>query len=222
MARSVWQVETNDLNPRGSVPFRPLLDGIVRRFSFQKFPKAYEEMDEQKGVSFESGFINGVTVERLQIFNTGLVLDTRTSTDASDTILEESLLWAAEEFGLNYQPGIIRRKHYVSQLTFYSDVPLLRALNPVLEKLSNRVTAAVSGLAGEDISYEPSSFHIQHDMLTRKYSVASFTVQRRADTPFRESKYFSEAPLQTSLHETLLAELEADILSFQARINFRA
>jgi hypothetical protein len=168
-------------------------------------------MDEQKGVTFESGFWAGANIERLQIFNTGLVLDTRTSTDVSDKILEESLLWGAKEFGLVYRPGMIKRKHYVSHITFHSQMPLLPALSPPLAKLADRVSRAVSGMVEENISFEPTSFQVQHDLLTRKYSIAGFTIQRRTETPFRENKYYSEAPLPTDLHATLLGELEADL-----------
>jgi hypothetical protein len=63
----------------------------------------------------------------------------------------------------------------------------------------------------ENISFEPTSFQVQHDLLTRKYSIAGFTIQRRTETPFRENKYYSEAPLPTDLHATLLGELEADL-----------
>lgn len=71
----------------------------------------------------------------------------------------------------------------------------------------------VSGILQKNVSFEPAAFHIQHDLLTRKYPIAGSTIQRRAETPFREDKYYSEAPLQTRMHEVLLTELEADILA---------
>jgi len=184
---------------------------IVERYQFQKFPQQFQDFDEQKGIEFLSGKIGGEVIERLVIYNTGILIDTRSSTNASKALLEDALSWAKSTFGLNYQPEMIRRFGYVSQITFYSEVSL-NELNPALQKLADRLTSIVSEIHGEKVQYQTSSLAIHHDPLTRKNGIAGLTIFPRADTPFSRNKYFSEAPLPTDTHIALLEEFEGDVL----------
>jgi hypothetical protein len=210
LARAIAFVETSDLNPNGRVFYPDFVRELVARYQFQKFPTQIEDFDEQKGVEFFQGKAGDSVIEKLVIYNTGLLVDTRTNTKTSKSLIEESLMWAKSKFGLCYEPQMIRRMAYVSQVTFHSDM-VLNSLNPALAKLADRVSSAVSEIQGETFDYQTSSVAIHHDPLKRKYPVAGFTIHPRADAPFSERKYFSEAPLPTDLHLELLRQFEADI-----------
>jgi hypothetical protein len=185
---------------------------LVKRCEFQKFPTTYADLDEQKGVEFLEGKWGEVTVDRLTVYQNGILLDTRASTAESERILDEALRWAAAEFGVAYRSGMIKRKGYVSGLTFYSEVPLLNRLNPSLSRLSERVGNAAGQIVGKPLSFEPIALSIHHDWLpVGRQPIAPFTISRRAETPFSESKYYSEAPLPTDLHLSLLEEFEKDL-----------
>lgn len=213
LARYLGFVETFDLNPLGKVFFPDLIPALVERYKFQSFPTKFEELDEQKGVEFLEGKWEGTTVDRLTIYRNGVLVDTRSSTTDSERILEEALLWVASEFGIVYRPGMIKRKGYVSNLTFYSEVPLLAGLNIALSRLSGRVGRAISQTIGDDVQYEPTGISIHDDQLSRRVPLAAFTIHRRIETPFSQNKYFSEAPLPTDLHLTLLQEFESELHS---------
>jgi hypothetical protein len=45
----------------------------------------------------------------------------------------------------------------------------------------------------------------------RKYQIAPFSIARRAEARFSEDKYYSEAPLPTDMHISLLEEFEESI-----------
>jgi hypothetical protein len=47
--------------------------------------------------------------------------------------------------------------------------------------------------------------------MARKYGIAPFSITRRAESRFSENKYFSEAPLPTDIHISLLEEFEAEV-----------
>jgi hypothetical protein len=209
LARVLGYVETFDLSPEGKVFWPDIVPEIVQRYSFQKFPKTLEEFDESKGVEFQGGKIAGRVIQRLAIFNTLLVVETRSNTADSKRILEDALVWGAEKFGLNYSPGMINRFAYVSNLSFYSDVPILGA-NPALVNLAARTSEALSEIWQEPIQYAAMNIAIGHDPLERKYGIASFSITRRAEARFSENKYFSEAPLPTDLHLKLLEQFEAE------------
>ena len=213
LARYIGFVETFDLNPSGKVFFPDILEALVKRCHFQKFPKEYSELDAQKGVDFFDGKWGEITVDKLTIYQNGILIDTRSSTADSERILHEALLWAASEFGITYRSAMIKRKAYVSNLTFYSEAPLLATINPTLSTLSDGVGRAVSEILGGDFKYEPVGISVHYDQFLKQIPVAPFTIQRRIQTPFSENKYFSEAPLPTDVHWTLLQEFEADLVA---------
>src|SRR5208283_2031559 len=107
------------------------------------------------------------------------------------------------KFGLNYKPGMIVRFGYVSSLTFYSDAPIF-GFNPALARLAAETSKVVSEIWQEPVQYQPLSVGVGHDPLVRKYGIASFTIQYRAEHKFSDNKYFSEAPLPTDVHLKLL------------------
>ena len=213
LARVVAFIETFDLTPRGGVYYPDLVEALVRRYGFQKFPQRIEEFDETKGVEFLTGRDGDKVIERFVIWNTLLLLETRSSTDDSKDILERALSWGEKEFRLAYRPGMVKRWAYVSNITFETDFPLLASVSGPLRKLSLGTTNALAEAIGERLDYEPTVITLTHDQLARKYGLAGLTIQRRVDAPFSDNKYFSEAPLPTQTHIHLLEAFEADVRS---------
>ena len=212
-ARFFAFIETYDLNPRGRAYFPKLVTALVERYGFAKFPQKPEDFDESKGVTFQEGRVGDVTINQIQIFDHAIYVDTASSTEDSEKIFHESLTWLSKDFGLQYRPDMVRRKTYVSQVTFYSE--MLDRLHPALSKLAQRLTRRVPEYFGQPLEYQPASAVIAYDPLMAKAGPANFTIERRADTPFKENKYFSTAPLPTDEHIALLEAFEADVLSLQ-------
>ena len=212
LARSLCFIESFDLNPKGQAYYPDIVRGLVEKFGFYKFPQKPDEFDETKGVEFLGGKWGDVVVEKFTIFSNGLLLDTRVSTSESRRILLEGIAWAASSFGLKYNPPMITHWGYVSNLTFYSDLPLLKSNFPT-SKLVERVQNAARESTGDLASWEPTIFTLHSDPIPKKPLYAPFTIQRRAETAFAENKYFSEAPLQTDTHWTILEQFENDVIS---------
>ena len=80
---------------------------IVDRYKFQKFPQSADQLDESKGIEFLEGKIGDRVIQKFVIWNTLLVVETRSNTADSKRILEEMLAWGPQKFGLNYRPGMI-------------------------------------------------------------------------------------------------------------------
>jgi len=209
-ARVLGFVESFDLNPRGKLFFPEVVREIVQTYHFQKFPKTLEEFDESKGIEFLDGKIGNKVIQKFVIWNTLLVVETRSSTADSKQILEDMLTWGAEKLGINYRPGTIKRFAYISDLSFFSEVPML-SVSPALEKLASKTSKALSEIWQEPIQYEPTNLAVGHDPMARKYTIAPFSITRRAEARFSENKYFSEAPLPTDVHISLLEEFETDV-----------
>src|SRR5882757_9746592 len=107
LARTLLFVESFDLNPRGKAYYPDIVQGLVEKCGFQKFPQKLEDFDENKGVEFLSGRWGDVTIEAVKIYGNGILLDTRVSTAESERIIGEALTWAASKFGLIYSPKMI-------------------------------------------------------------------------------------------------------------------
>jgi len=213
LARTLAFVEVFDLDPRGKVFLPDLVQAMVARYKFQKFPTTFEEFDISKsGIIFEDGKISGKVIQKFSIFDTLIVAETRSNTADSKEVIEEMLIWAAAKFGVNYTDESIKHNGYVSGVSFYSDVPILVASHP-LEELAAKTSAAVSEIWQEPVHYESVGIAVGHDTATRKFPLAQFTLTRREATKFSENKYYSEAPLPTDLHLSLLAEYEAGVLA---------
>jgi hypothetical protein len=221
LARYFVFVETVDLNPRGRAFFPELVTALVNRYGFVKFPQKPEDYDETKGVLFQGGRMGDVTVAQVQIFSHATVVDTGSSTDDSERFFNEALTWLSEDFGIAYRPEMVRRKTYVSQISFYSDI-VLPKLHPAISKLADRLSARVPEYFMQPLKYQASGMIVGYDPQTVKTGPSAFTIEPRADTLFEEHKYFSSAPLPTDEHIALLEEFERDINDFNARVAFRS
>jgi hypothetical protein len=115
------------------------------------------------------------------------------------------------------KPSFQIRWAYVSNLTFFTDVSILST--PALDNLAERVTHAMAEVVGNPVAYMPTIQTVGHDPLVLKFGRASFSIQKRLDVPFSDNKYFSESPLPTDVHISLLEQFEADVIktTFEGR-----
>jgi hypothetical protein len=210
LARVLAFIEGGELNPQGSVFFPEIMPKLIERFEFQKYPQSYEETDEEKGVNFFDGRWNGTNVRKLTVFTGALVVDTSTSTEASERVLEEALTWGAQELGLTYKPGMIKRRQYISDIVFQSDIKIL-AVHSAFTNLQKSLTDASETYLWQRRQYELTHFGLDFDHTMNPLQAVPFSIQRRGNVLFGENRYFSEAPLPTSVHAKLIEQFEADL-----------
>lgn len=202
-------MDIHDLNPKGTVFLPELAHELVQKYKFLKSPQKLEDFDEQKGVEFGAGKAGDTVIDRLTVWNSALLLITAASTTESKRILEEMLQSAKDKFGAAYAPEIVKKWLYVNSFTFYSDVDFDSAINPALHKLYDKLSQQVSEMHHFKFKYQFTGLTSDFDKSVAKTTLASFTLQRRAETAFTENKYFTEAPLSTEQHIKLIEELEA-------------
>jgi len=209
LARTLAFVEIYDLNSKQGVFFPELIKGIADRYKFQRLPKPEER--EKDGLIFEEGKSGNKAIVNLTIYDTLIKLETRSNTEDSKQLIEELLLWGAAKFDLNYKPGSIKKFGYISDLTFYSDVPILDAACQPFIDLAAKTSAALTEFWQEPVQYYPANLAVGHDPMVRKNGIAPFTIAHRAETRWSEHKYFSEAPLPTDMHIAFLESFETGI-----------
>jgi hypothetical protein len=66
---------------------------------------------------------------------------------------------------------------------------------------------------GQTVTYEPTALLFNLDQSQSKLMPGVFSIERRADIPFSDKKYFSNAPLATRDHIELLKAFETSMLT---------
>lgn len=207
-ARIVVRLPVEELTS-GQLTEPQVTKALTERCEFLSYPQKVEDyLDSAKGLVFEMGRWDDLPITKLTVYPGGLAVDTNSSTQDSERILNEMLAWASDTLGIKYAPSMIEGKGYLSQVTFKSDRSL-NLLNPKLEHFAKKITKSVSEGLGFIFPYETTAIVLGFDTTHVKPNSANFTVERKVDTPFSKDKYFSSAPTPTDEHLRLLEEFEA-------------
>ena len=211
-ARTLAFIDLDDLNRNGKVRFADAVGPIAQRYDFKAYPAKLEDFDVgDKGAIFSAGRLGEIVIAELKIYSGLVFVETLSSTEDSRKVILDLLDWGKAELGLTVDDKVIQHWAYVSQVTFFSEIPLLRALSPPLANLSTKISDFVSEIFAEPFAYHPLNYVVGHDPAARKNGIASFTIQQRANVQFSENKFFSEAPLPTEVHLRFLRELEEEV-----------
>jgi len=211
VARSIWLLPVNDLNPRGKSLF-PILAPLVQKYNFLKFPQGPELTGSPTSFKFDDGLyttVQGVPLRvGLTVYADGFVADTRSSTADTDAFLHDVLTWLSDTFGLRPYHEILRRRGYLSEA--YVRFPAsLNEVNPAFGDF--RTMLAGHSILGSDVPYHVTGITFGQDP-ARGGGAPSFRLERAETAHFEEGRYFSTAQLQTEIHLHLLDILESIIL----------
>lgn len=198
------------MNTGGKIRLADLVPPLVEKYDFKGAPSKLEDFDFSKGVKFEYGKADGLLVQALVIYDGAIYVDTVSSTDDSKRIIRQMLEWGRDEFGLTYDEKMIRRWGHISNIVFQTDFPLLERISDPFTKLAEKTSKFTEGLF-DGLQYSPTQFFIGHDPAKRKDGIAPLTIQRRANTSYKDNIFFSSAPLPTHLHIQYLQEFEKDV-----------
>lgn len=212
LARAIALFDIDELSPAGQVSLSKIAPSVVAKFGFQKSPSLGDQIEENKGVEFFDGQWDGLPVTRFAVFNDGIIVDTRASTTESFRVLIEALEWAKDEHGIGFSQNLIRRRRYLSTFSFESDAPVLTHSLPAT-RAAQSMTELMKSISGRTRTFEGIRIDIDFDHYSDKEPVASFTIQRLALEPFEANRYFTQAPLPTDSHISLIQQFEADVLS---------
>jgi len=209
IARSVWLFDINELNPSGKSIFPEAFLWLGEKYSFQTFPKAVADLDqEKKGYLFKAGKfqidIEPITIN-FSIYNDGFVAETYASTEKGDALLEDILRSAASKFGLTYRPDMIRTKQYVSEVNVQLEHSF-RNLNPKFATFCE----TISGLFSRNNlpAFEITGMIFSPDTSASSYKPPGFLLERKTGVPFSENRFWSKSPFTTSDHLRALTEFE--------------
>ena len=202
LARVAWMFDVNELNPSGKDIFTHLLPSLIEDYKFKTHPTASDDLSQ--GIKFTRGeFVkeDGTVIAlNLTIFTDGIVADTFSSTTDSEAFLRVASA-DLPELGFAFDPEMIRKKAYLSQLTVKCSRPL-HALNPKLVEFASHISSAVG-----ETEFRFSAIELWPDQ-TRIVKPANFSFQQKLGESPDSDRYWSQAAVSTAKHLELLDELE--------------
>lgn len=211
LARLTALTETTEINPRNQVSVPQLIHALVERYGFLKYPKTIEEYDPSKGIVFGLGRINNINIDRVEFYFVGIVIETRSSTDDCEAVLQDLIQVVQRLVGIEYKPLQEPRKFFLSEVSFHSELDL-NGLNAAFSSLLPKISGLVSSYAREEFKFETVAVLSTPDLANTKLGPSLFRVDRLAGVPFRDQKYFSSAPLPTKDHLNILEEFEKALM----------
>ncbi len=209
-SRVTFLIEIAELTPFGKVHPPTLLNALAKRCDFKNFPENLGKEPKPQAFVFEGGLWNKQPITKLSLFNDGIALDTGSSTEDTETTLLELLEWAKRDLGLAFEPAMVRRKMLLSQLVFYME-GRLDSVHPIFGEMEKVLSQSTSENLNHPFSYRIASVQLSPNPLDAKFLPGLFSIERRADTPDSENKYFSTAPVHTKEHLALLERFERSI-----------
>jgi len=215
------------LRPRlfdGYSPFE-LVEAVKERYHFNEVPTA-RQLSTHPRPTRPASFIYGkmeaedrlIRVEQFLVRSlvphaTLLTASTRTSTKEADMFLNDLLTWAKEKYDLDTSPAFPAA--YESQLAVTFDPSF--GGSEVFTMLGQGITGLVRGYGFKDChAFELVEVSMRCEgAQLEQYRACPFSLKRQVAPLSNEYQYFSQAPLRTTDHERLLAELERVVLGLQ-------
>jgi len=182
------------------------------RYEFMQGPRTVEEYDLTRGVVFRHGVFRGQLVERVQLFNTGMLAEGKFDTDELDAFIDDVIGWGENERGLRFVPNpdmLTIKRAYYSQLFF--ELPERGSAGfEIFSDLGGEVMEAMASDGFPQTSGGFTGISVGPDPASGASWV--FRFERRAAQPFSSNQFYSAAPMRTKAHVALLERFEKRII----------
>jgi hypothetical protein len=198
------QAETEGVMDRRSPV--PLIKGLQDEYGFVQVPSKVEDLDFNKGVTFLRGYYRGAIIDKLQVYENGLLCEAAADTRIGDDFLGEVLIWAAEKHQLPVkETGVMA---YISQLEVISEINV-GAIFSKLKTIGTLFSEALTRYGQPVPAYEFNGLRMHYDsMATPIPRPPHFIFERRVGQVYSTNEYFTSAPLRTEDHLRVLEILE--------------
>jgi hypothetical protein len=184
----------------------PMIRGLQDRYGFVEVPLTVAELDFTKGVTFLRGYYNDSIIEKLQIYENGLLCEAKADNSIADDFMGEILNWAATEHKIPVKETGV--KAFVSQLEVITSIDL-GAVFPKINAIGGLLAQALKSYGQPVPNYAISGIKMHYDSAaTPVPRPPEFVFERRAGQSYSANEFFSSAPLRTKDHMYILGEIE--------------
>jgi len=194
----------DEITPIGGSYLPEMLRLTKEKYSFASSPTM--ESSEKEGAKFKIGRqVIGqrvINIATLTIFNDGIEAEASTTTDAKD-IVDDIWAWAVRTFGFR-APTTAPFDLYTNIAVVTFD-PRFEKIISIFDDVASLLTGAAKDAYHRDIKFGLDGVRFAPDTGNAQIK---FAIDRRADLPFSENRYFCTAPFTSDAHLTLLAAIE--------------
>jgi hypothetical protein len=184
----------------------PLIKDLQDKYGFVEVPRTVADLDFTKGVTFLRGYYKGKIIEKLQIYQNGLLCEAMEDNSVTDEFLGELLHWAATQHDLPVKETGVRA--YVSQLEVTTTIDI-EAVVPKINAIGALLAGALQSYGQPVPDYKINGIKMHYDSMTTPVPRApEFVFERRAGQLYSTNQFFTSAPLRTKDHMYILGELE--------------
>jgi hypothetical protein len=197
--------------PQGSVP-SDVIELVRSTYQFQAFPVLSPGVQLQPPFQFVGGQFAGTdspfAIQSLIMMPEGDIVSALT-TDQADIVLSDLMRLLDENLGYRLR-GSRYVKSYASNLVVEFDDGLENYIN-VLSEIAGEINAERPGKTPYNIKRlafgMPDILNQAPDMLVMVENI-EFLIERRANRPFEENRYYCSAPLPTERHIAVLERID--------------
>jgi hypothetical protein len=191
---------------KGSAYLPEVAEKIIREYCFLKFPNADEIQKEN--LNFALGKFQEVQIGELNIYADGIIVSGRCETKPLEDFVKDLFVKIEQGFGFTLSKIVEPEMHFESSILVQSARDITSVITPhkravsLLEKSLSQHTKA---------EYRPSGIHFETDAKSAptRRKPARFTFERRMGVPLAHNIFYSQAPMRTEDHFSLLEQLEA-------------
>jgi hypothetical protein len=196
----------------------PRIDAVQKikdKYKFLTAPERYQDIFPQnpaQPITFQGGQITidkrDVGILQIQFLQNMIVVDTQTSTDDSDWIVEDYINSANKEHPESITPTGV--PYYVSQIEFNLEKP--PEVPPQFQDAAKIIDRFLADYGETVPKFQPWGMSLNID--GHELGVlppAFFALERRVGFPFNAKVFFSQAPLRTKDHLVVLEKLDSII-----------
>jgi hypothetical protein len=193
-----------------------LIHALESRYGFWESPKTVADYDMTKGVTFLHGvFQRRFVIDKLQIYNNGVLAEAKLPTDGIDEFIEDLIQWGRTEVEITVNNSDDKRS-YASHVEVYTEMAFRDAFLR-LSKIGQTITNMIRSYGANTNAFDISGFLLDADNGSLPApKPLRFSFERRAGKPHGSGYYFSMASLKTTDHLNVLNELEAIIAATSA------
>ncbi|MEX1083527.1 MAG: hypothetical protein WEC82_04330 [Xanthobacteraceae bacterium] len=182
-----------------------LAKAFEERYGFLQGPRTLPEFDASKGITFLHGYFEQrVVIDRIQIYDNGILADAKLDTDEVDAFLDDVVQWIQERAKLQVIATPDSAKIYTSQLEVQTDKKI-SALVPTLVPIGRAIADILRGYGHITPDWEPAGLSFGS---SGAGDAASFKFERREGANARDV-YFASARMRTKDHLHVLEEIDA-------------
>jgi hypothetical protein len=197
----------DEVRPASGFYLPDLLRGLAERYGFMTIPNWVDVTKE--GAKYSQGrLLTGgeiIEIKSLQFYPDGIIV-TAWNTEDADKTLDDVIAWVTDTFRFK-EPITPRPRRYTSTVIIEFDHTVDTLLDKFHEFRQTLATAYAETYGNVVLETSRLAFSTDPSRMP-PLTKAEFTIERRADIPYSQNRYFSAATTRTQTHLQLLQDFE--------------